>query len=394
MSPEKHLPWQQRAEEETVGKVTVSVAVLTSAETRNELGIRLDRARIQAVWVKVTNGEQTRYFIPPITIDSGYYSPLEAAWTGHGWFSAKKNARIDEHVYSRRLPVSVEPGATVSGFVFTTLDKGVKYISLELIGAGNQGIRRFAFLAPVIGLKTDYHRVRWDKLYAPDEHRDLNEGGLRQWLEQLPPCTKGPNRTTDGDPLNIVMIGSNDAVFPSLARRGWHVTEATRLTSSWLTIKSSIFGSLYRYAPVSSLYALGRRQDLALQKPRANVNQRNHMRLWLAPVTVDGTRVWFGQISRDIGVRLTRKTITTHKIDPNIDESRWYLVQDMFFSQGLRRHGWVKGVGAAPPENPRHNYTGDPYFTDGLRAVLWMSEEPISYHHIEQLSWDLPPVFS
>jgi hypothetical protein len=115
------------------------------------------------------------------------------------------------------------------------------------------------------------------------------------------------------------------------------------------------------------------------------------MRLWLAPVTVNGTRVWVGQISRDIGVRLTRKTFTTHKIDPDIDETRWYLVQDLFFSQGLMRLGWVKGVGAATPQAPRHNYTGDPYFTDGLRVVLWMSEEPVSYKSIEGLQWEPAP---
>lgn len=69
---------------------------------------------------------------------------------------------------------------------------------------------------------------------------------------------------------------------------------------------------------------------MALQKGRRDVNQRNHMRLWLAPVTFQGQPVWVGQISRDIGVRLTRRTITTHKIDPAVDETRWYLLQDLF----------------------------------------------------------------
>ena len=31
--------------------------------------------------------------------------------------------------------------------------------------------------------------------------------------------------------------------------------------------------------------------------------------------------------------------------------------------------GAVKGVGSAPPEDPRYNLGRDPYFTDGLRAV-------------------------
>jgi hypothetical protein len=97
---------------------------------------------------------------------------------------------------------------------------------------------------------------------------------------------------------------------------------------------------------------------------------------------VTGTPVWVGQISRDIGVRLTRKTITTHKIDPSVDETRWYLMQDLYFSEGLERFGFVEGVGAAPPERPRFNFTGDPYETDGLRAVLWLSAQPVSYHRV------------
>jgi hypothetical protein len=116
-------------------------------------------------------------------------------------------------------------------------------------------------------------------------------------------------------------------------------------------------------APVlgAALYFFGRHQDIAVQKARASVNERNHMRLWRASVNVNGSAVWVGQISRDIGVHLTSRTITTHKIDPDADADRWYLMQDTFYSQSLLRYGFAKGVGAATPERPRVNYTGDPY---------------------------------
>jgi hypothetical protein len=48
-------------------------------------------------------------------------------------------------------------------------------------------------------------------------------------------------------------------------------------------------------------------------------------------------------------------------------------------------------VGAATPETPRYNYTGDPYYTDGLRMVMWMSEEPITYQCVEDMNWQQPP---
>ena len=75
---------------------------------------------------------------------------------------------------------------------------------------------------------------------------------------------------------------------------------------------------------MSDLYLFGRPQDLALQKARDNIHQRNHLRLWLSPMRYHGKQVWVGQISRDIGSRLTihSPTFTTHKIDPDVDEAR------------------------------------------------------------------------
>ena len=384
-------PFQKRAESSTEGKIAVSVVALTPEEAEAAVGFKIAEDDMQPVWIQVTNGEPIRYFIPPITVDGDYYSPMEVAWKGHGWLSPGKNDRIDAHLLGLRLPTHVEPGATVSGFVFTSLDEGIKYVNLELVGAGEDRVRSFAFLARIPGIQTDYQSVNWDALYKPGEITDLDDDGLRAWLEKLPCCTKGGDKTTDGDPLNIVMVGSKSTVFSPLARRGWHVTETTTVASSWDTMVSSVFGTTYRYAPVSPLYVFGRRQDIALQKPRADVNQRNHMRLWMAPVTASGKPVWVGQISRDIGVRLTTKTITTHKVDPQMDETRWYLLQDMFFSQGMRRFGLVKGVGPSTREAPRTNYTGDPYFTDGLRAVMWMSDTPITYQRVESVRWETPP---
>ena len=101
--------------------------------------------------------------------------------------------------------------------------------------------------------------------------------------------------------------------------------------------------------------------------------------------------MWIGQISRDIGVRFTKKTITTHKIDPDVDETRSYLVQDIWYSQGLAKFALVEGVGAAPIESPRQNLTGDPYFTDGLRSVLWVASQPIAFDEVEFMDWALPP---
>ena len=122
-----------------------------------------------------------------------------------------------------------------------------------------------------------------------------------------------------------------------------------------------------------------------MQRARTSIHERNHLRIWMTPLRHEGEPVWIGQISRDIGVRFTRKTITTHKIDPDVDETREFLLEDIAFTQGLRAFGYVGGVGPAPYDEPRGNLTGDPYFTDGRRVVMWLSGEPVGIDEVERI---------
>jgi hypothetical protein len=141
---------------------------------------------------------------------------------------------------------------------------------------------------------------------------------------------------------------------------------------------------------VSSLHAFGRKQDVALQRGRSTIAQRNHMRLWLAPFRCEGRPVWIGQVSRDIGVKVTTKspTLTTHVIDPVVDESREYLFQSLLHHDAVGQFAFVKGVGAATEAEPRHNLADDPYFTDGMRLVVWLSSTPVPPHMALDLGWN------
>jgi hypothetical protein len=134
----------------------------------------------------------------------------------------------------------------------------------------------------------------------------------------------------------------------------------------------------------------GRPQDIALQKARGSVDKRNHMRLWRAPVTLNGQKVWVGQISRDIGVKFSSKTIVTHEVDPVIDEARLYIAFDLLRSGLLRSLGYVEGVGHSGRDAPRRNYTEDPYYTDGLRVVLIVGEHRSDLTGLELLPWEWP----
>jgi hypothetical protein len=78
-------------------------------------------------------------------------------------------------------------------------------------------------------------------------------------------------------------------------------------------------------------------------------------------------------------------------IDPDVDESRRYLVEDLLYSQALHRIGFVKGVGASSKAEPQLNLMGDPYYTDGLRAVMFFEPRPYSLSQLEVLDWERVP---
>ncbi len=154
-------------------------------------------------------------------------------------------------------------------------------------------------------------------------------------------------------------------------------------------MEATLAGRAYRVAPVSSLYVFGRPQDIALQRARSLISQRNHMRLWLAPFRYQGRSVWIGQISRDIGIKATMQSpsLTTHVIDPYVDEAREYLLQSLLHHHGVKRFGFVAGVGKTTPEQPRTNLTEDPYFTDGLRLLVVLAQQPTPPHRARNFHW-------
>jgi hypothetical protein len=389
----EEVPLADRSLTQKDGGVTVTVAVLSAKESRALFGTDLARSGIQPVWLEVKNEETVPYWLLTAGLDANYFSAREAAWVRHTRFAPSANRQMDAFFDQVQFRSPVLPGTTAAGFVFSNLDEHTKPVAVDLIAPRSGAAKSFTFFAPVPGLKTDVSRINLDRLYPPESVVRLQtEAELRAAVEQLPGFTTNKGGTARGDPLNLVLIGKRDDLFPAFLRRGWHPTEMIYFGSSWKTLKSFILGSRYRYSPVSPLYALGRFQDLAGQKARESIHQRNHVRMWLTPLEYQGKSVWLGQISRDIGVRWTLKTwnLTTHKIDPDVDEARLGLIQDLLYSQSLIRFGFARGIEPALESRPHRNLTGDPFFTDGLRAVLVFERRPVSLDDVEVFEWERP----
>jgi len=389
-APPNTLPteFRARAESQQEGPIRVSAVVLSETESEQVFRTSLSSKEIQPIWVEIDNQSPQELVLMLLGIDPDYFAPSEAAWLSRG-FGERALAAKMRYFYEQHVPLLIPAGVKASGFVYTNLDPAAKAFAVKLLG--DRETYNFEFVLPVPGFQADFMRRNLANLYASDEIQDLDLNGLRAYLGNLPCCALGGDRQTEGDPLNLVIIGEGQHGVVTLARRGWDLTETINADTAWRTAISSIFGSRYRTSPLSPLYVFGRSQDASFQKARKTVDERNHLRLWRAPVTFQGMPVWVGQISRDIGVKLSSKTIVTHKIDPVVDEARTYIGFDLLASQYLGQVGYVSGVGPSTRHTPKYNYTDDPYFTDGLRIVLFLSETPVAYDQIIWLDWEPPP---
>lgn len=382
--------YRSRVVTRSEGGVQVAAAPLSAEESRSVYGVALATKGVQPVWIEVHNGDDHSYFLLSPGLDPRFFPPSEVAETFAGAESQRTLAALDVRFGELAFHNPVAPGQTTSGFVMTHLDEGVKFVQIDLVAS--QRAKAFSLFTEVPGFQADYKasRVFSRDIYPQGEVVNYTEDeAFRAALEALPCCATNEDGTKNGDPLNLVVVGGLDDAFPALVRRGWAPTEEKWSGAIMKMVKSFLAGEPYVNAPVSDLYLFGRPQDLALQTARDTIHERNRLRLWLSRMRYHNKPVWVGQISRDIGIRFTTHTptFTTHKIDPDVDEARAALTEDMAYSENLVKIGAVKGADAAPQSAPGENLTGDPYYTDGFRVVLVFDQRPTSLSGIAFFQW-------
>lgn len=376
-----------RAQPITHEQVTVQVAALRAAESAATFGAALAEVGVQPVWVQIDNRSKLPYWLMPVFTDRDFYSARETAYLARSGLPGDRAQQLERLLTERQVKVHVPPGKSVSGFIYTNLTQGIKLVNVELLGP--RKVLRFEFARETASGGYDYQTLDPDRIYPGNRRRQLTREALDGELRKLPCCTTDAKGENAGDPLNLVMVGTEHQVLTSLVRAGWDFTRTIDAASVGQMVGAFLTGHAFRTAPVSALYFEGRPQDFAMQRARSSVSQRNHLRLWLTPLRVGEQPVWVGQISRDIGVRITSKspTFTTHVIDPDVDEARDYLAQDMLMTSSVAWWGYAQGVGAAAETSPRANLTGDTYFTDGQRLVLAIAPSPRAIQEAEHFQW-------
>jgi LssY C-terminus len=180
----------------------------------------------------------------------------------------------------------------------------------------------------------------------------------------------GDKEGNPGDMINFLILGDEDQMKKVFTTAGWVKVDANVESTVLAGVLASMSKESYLTMPMSPLYLFGRPQDYgwAHAEPITVVASRNHLRVWKAPFTVDGQMLWVGAATHDIGFEKDqRNNGITHKIDPDIDLERDYVLKT------LSSTGLVAEVSHFTPNNAlkeARTATGGSFHSNGQVLIL------------------------
>jgi len=169
-----------------------------------------------------------------------------------------------------------------------------------------------------------------------------------------------------GDMVNFALIGSKEQVEAAYKAAGWVQVEEAILNGLLKTLSHEAYTEM----PMSTLYLFGRPQDMSFARadPLLVAAERHHLRVWQTDKTVDGRPLWVGSSTHDIGFEKDQRNgKVTHKIDPEIDKERDYLLQSFDAAGSYASAAYVT------PSNPMieaRTATGGSFHSDGRIVVM------------------------
>lgn len=173
------------------------------------------------------------------------------------------------------------------------------------------------------------------------------------------------------EPINIILVGTRAELEATFEAAGWYEAQPLTLAVLGEAVTASVSHHPDPHGPVTPDFLANEPETLAFSQPVGGTfAKRHHIRIWATNVvTVDGRTVWLATASYDEGFELAPTSfIPTHRIAPNIDTERDYDAADLARTGDVRREARVQLV---PPELG-DNFAGNPFFTYGQAAVLWL----------------------
>jgi hypothetical protein len=363
------IPLQERAQTQSSGPVTVSAAVPGEEEAEALFDLPLYDSGIQPVWLKVDNDSDYWVRYAPVGTDREYFSPQEVAYVHRSAFSKQGKKDMNHYFYDMAMPRRIPPGESRSGFVFTHVHPGTKAFSVDLFGASRENDLSFTFFIDVPGFQPDHSEAYFQELYVGEQFRDFDADELRSELASTQLQTWDQSGQIQGRPINVVVVGEPRQVLQALIRATW--VEEPRTTTEMAASQQTLYGRV---------------ADVVFSKNLSASGGRNELPLWLSPMRESGVPVWMAEVTHFIGEGKGRM-----QMDPDLNDAAVYLLQDIWYAQGLAGYGWVRGQEQVPFANQKKAIDGSSYFTSGHLAVLWMSGPAISMLDVQVMNWDNGP---
>jgi hypothetical protein len=187
-----------------------------------------------------------------------------------------------------------------------------------------------------------------------------------------------PRRVTDqaaaggneGDMVNFAMVGTQEEVVAAFKAAGWVTVDKSVQDAIVSGLMATLNKESYTAMPMSTLYLFGRPQDMSYARadPLMVAAERHHLRVWKTDKVIGGRPVWVGSSTHDIGFEKDQRNgKVTHKIDPEIDKERDYLLQS-FDAAGV-----FSSAAYVSPDNPMleaKTATGGSFHSDGRIVVM------------------------
>ncbi len=168
------------------------------------------------------------------------------------------------------------------------------------------------------------------------------------------------------EPLNFVIIADNGGQLIKIFKNaGWTLADKASFSSAVELAKSAALKEEYSAAPMTPSFWNKKPHNFGFEKPTAvnNARERHHARFWKTNFkTENGKLIYVGTASLDVGL----KWGITHKIKPDIDTEREFLLKDLQKTGQVAKYQKKQLVESVLGKN----FSGDPFFTDGKIYII------------------------
>jgi hypothetical protein len=191
-----------------------------------------------------------------------------------------------------------------------------------------------------------------------------NASRVRRALDEVPGQRAVDKSQNPSDPVNVALVGSRQQLVDAFTAAGWLGAKRRSARSAYRTYRSLVERIGYAQAPFNSMTIDGAPPDLVFQKSLNSVAKRHHGRLWRRDGPEPGKSIWLMAATEDVSIKFRWRCLRfTHRIDPNVDNERTKVVNDLLFT------GCIDAAGLLPKQ-PGAGSSAEGLRSDGRVAVL------------------------